>query len=127
MNEGRSRFCDTADLIATFFTDIVSDCGVPGLAGDGDGSPRSNDCVRTLLFFLDRAALIPDSLAGLAGALFAGTVVSLISTLVDRWGLDSEPSPIIASSPCSGATGDLPLVFGPESLDQKAHVEPADG
>ena len=111
-------------MIAAFLTDL-SDCGVLGRAGDA--TSRSIDCGRVLLPFLERAALIPDSFVGLLGVLFSGTAFSLMSTLVDRLGLDSEPSPIIAISPCSDATGVFAPGFELESLDQNAHVEPADG
>ena len=111
-------------MIAAFFTDL-SDCGVPGRTGDA--SSRSIDCGRALLLFLDRAALIPVSFAGLLGVLFSAAGLSPISTLVDRFGLDSEPSPMIASSPCSDVAGVFPPGFALESLDQKAHVDPADG
>lgn len=125
LNEGRSRLVCGAGLTAIFFTDDVSDCGVLGRVDDD--SSKSIDCGRALLLFLDNAALIPDSFAGLLGSLFSGALFSLISTLVDRVGLDSEPSPIMASSPCSGVAGVFAPVFGPESRDQNAHVEPADG
>lgn len=125
LNEGRSRLGCGAGLTITFFTGDVSECGVPGRAADD--SSKSIDCGRTLLFFLESAALIPDSFAGLLGNLVSGTLLSLTSTLADCLGFDSEPSPIMASSPCSDVVGVVSLVFDPESLDQNAHVDPADG
>ena len=99
--------------------------GVPGLSSTGPES-RSIGLSWARLFFL--AALLGTSLMTFfSGGSVGGATLSSTGTPDEDLGLDSDPSPITANSPCSPDTGAFPVDFEPPSRDQKAQVEPADG